>query len=779
MGTAGALLAAAALTVTATGRVSLTRSAMGTTARIEIATPDTKAALAAAERAMDEIAAVESVLSDYRADSDVTRLRAAAGGPAIAVSPITLAALRASVAFADETRGAFDPTVAPIVRLWRDARRTGKAPSDAATRKIIIRVGWRSIELGDGRARLGKKGMALDLGGIGKGFACDRALALLRDAGFPRAFVSLGGDFAVGDRPPDASGWRIQVEGGPVLPLANCGISTSGASEQYVELGGRRYSHIIDPRSGRPVEGMGFVTVVAGNATASDALATALSVMGPVDGLAFATSRTGTQARIRWRDAAATRTVLTPGFAALTAPEPFRFIEAEGFRTLFRGSTPVWRTITAEPESSTTGFKVYTHLYSPETGARLTGARQQPYPHHRALWVGWQKVTDAKGTSNFWEVPGPSQRFAGFVADREYADAVGAVEVARIEWVAPDGRVVVRELRQLRARPDGPGRTRIDVTSELTAVGSAVTLDGDAHHAGCQLRLSGDARDLAWHRPASATTLGNDVWTGADWTRAEFTLDGSRFTVMHTDDPANPRPVEYSTRPYGRFGSRFQATLLPGAPRTFRWHLAVTEQPPGFQPPPASATLLFDGSGTALWKHLDGSPCRWTVSDSAMTVNGGDIVTAFPIGDCRIRLEFRLPPSPAGATDQARSNSGVYIQERYEIQILDSFGDLPARNGCGAIYQQRAPAVNASRKAGEWQSYEITFRQPRWNPDGTKKAGARISVRHNDILVQDDIEIPNKTGHGKPEGPQELPLKLQDHGHAVSFRNIRIEPLNP
>lgn len=759
---------------------------MGTTERIVLYAAGQPTAKAAADQGFAEMDAVEAALTDYRPDSEISRLGKSAGNSALPVSPVTIDALRAAKSFAEQTDGAFDPTIAPLVNLWREARRTGKLPSAKASKTAFALVGYRDLTVDATTARLARPGMQLDLGGIGKGFACDRALAVLRSAGCPAALVSAGGDFAAGDPPP--GGWRIRIEGGPLLRVAGCGVSTSGATEQHVDIGGHRYSHILDPRTGQPVEHMGLVTVIAGNATASDAMATALSVLGPDAGLAILARRVHyvdsrwaipLEARIRFREGAETHTVTTPGFADFVVPEPFRFVEGAGYRDLVVGDTPVWRTITAEHEYPPLGFKVYTHLYDPASGRIITGARLPLYPHHRGLYVGWQKVHDNAGTYNFWEVPDTSQRFAGFAAESEHADLEEAVEAARIEWTDSRGGIIVRELRQLRARWAGLNRIRIDVTSTLSPGGSSpVDLDGNAHHAGCQIRLSSSATELKWDRPATATLLGDDIWTGSEWTTAQFKLDGKAVSVMHADDPGNPRPVEYSTRPYGRFGSRFSARLLPGKPQTFHWHIQIGPgAAPVTTPPPVGATILFDGTSTAHWRQMDGSACRWTNEDGVLTVTKGDLITDRPYGDMRLHVEFKLPPSPTGATDQARTNSGVYIQQRYEIQILDSYGDPPLKNGCGAIYEQKAPDSNACLKPGEWQTYDIEFHQARWKKDGTKATNARVTVRQNGVLIQSDVAITAKTGHGDPEGPEPLPLKLQDHGHPVSFRNIWIAPL--
>jgi hypothetical protein len=155
-----------------------------------------------------------------------------------------------------------------------------------------------------------------------------------------------------------------------------------------------------------------------------------------------------------------------------------------------------------------------------------------------------------------------------------------------------------------------------------------------------------------------------------------------------------------------------------------------------------------------------------------MTITHGDLLTASAYGDMTLHVEFRIPPSPPQATGQDRGNSGVYLQCRYEIQILDSYGRPPEINGCGSIYQQRAPTVNATLPAGQWQSYEITFRAARWDAAGHKTANARVTVVQNGVTVQSDEPILNKTGHGEPEGPALRPLKLQDHGHPVTFRNV-------
>ena len=183
--------------------------------------------------------------------------------------------------------------------------------------------------------------------------------------------------------------------------------------------------------------------------------------------------------------------------------------------------------------------------------------------------------------------------------------------------------------------------------------------------------------------------------------------------------------------------------------------------------PPDGAVVLFDGTSTDHWS-------RGKMTDDGCLLAGP--VTKEKFADCILHLEFNMLPHPEGK--RISGNSGVYIQMRYEIQILNSHGKKPYKGGCGAIYQTKAPSKNATRPLGEWQSYTIAFRQPRW--DGDKKAeNARIAVIHNGVKVHDNVEIPRKTGNGRKEGPEPGPIRLQHHGNKVVFRNIWLLPLKP
>ena len=212
---------------------------------------------------------------------------------------------------------------------------------------------------------------------------------------------------------------------------------------------------------------------------------------------------------------------------------------------------------------------------------------------------------------------------------------------------------------------------------------------------------------------------------------------------------------------------------------------AVVQPPPQTLPVPAppDAVVLFDGKGLSEWRSADGSPARWVVKDGAIesVAGSGYLFSARTFGDVQLHVEWATPV-PAKGTSQGRGNSGVYLMGLYEVQVLDSYQNDTYPDGqAAAIYGQYPPLVNASRPPGEWQSYDIVFRRPRFRPDGTLVTPARVTVIHNGILVQDNVE---------PWGPtawlqhlpytahaDKLPLSFQDHGNPVRYRNIWLREL--
>lgn len=197
-------------------------------------------------------------------------------------------------------------------------------------------------------------------------------------------------------------------------------------------------------------------------------------------------------------------------------------------------------------------------------------------------------------------------------------------------------------------------------------------------------------------------------------------------------------------------------------------------------PAPKGAVVLFDGKDFSKWVKRDGKgEVKWTLKDGVMEgVKGhGDVITKDKFdGSFKLHVEFRVPYEP-GAGGQGRGNSGVYLQGRYEVQVLDSYGLKSGKNDCGAIYNVAAPKENACKAPTVWQSYDIEFTAPKFE-NGKKTEPAKVSVSHNGIVIHENVSIPvdNTTSGlgGDPATPG--PILLQDHGHPVQYRNIWLLP---
>ncbi len=185
---------------------------------------------------------------------------------------------------------------------------------------------------------------------------------------------------------------------------------------------------------------------------------------------------------------------------------------------------------------------------------------------------------------------------------------------------------------------------------------------------------------------------------------------------------------------------------------------------------------LFDGKDWSNFVTRDGKPSPWKVENSIAIASGGDAVSLATFGDFHAHVEFLCPVS--NKEGQAKSNSGVYVHGRYEIQILDTFGMEAKDNHCGGIYRVATPLVNASRPAGQWQTFDITWRAPRFDDAGMVTENPRITVLHNGIVIHNNIELPSVTAGGIDGNMvKEGPLLLQDHGDPVQFRNIWVRKL--
>ena len=309
-------------------RFEFSSAHMGTRFFITLFAPEQKLADAAAEAAFQRVAKLDDTMSDYKADSELVRLSESAPGQPVRASEDLFDILEQSQKFSKLSDGAFDITVGPLVRLWRFSRKRKTLPPKADVQAALKSVGYKNLRL-DRKARTATllvPGMRLDLGGIAKGYAADQALAVLKSKGLTRALVAASGDIAVGDPPPGQRGWRVEIEpldashSRPMLLLHNMGISTSGDIEQSIEIDGTRYSHIVSPTTGLGLTNRIQVTMLAPNATTTDALATGVSVLGPLRGMALVDSLPKTAALIFTKSGEQKQMLISKRFKKVAGP---------------------------------------------------------------------------------------------------------------------------------------------------------------------------------------------------------------------------------------------------------------------------------------------------------------------------------------------------------------------------------------------------------------------------------------------------------------------------
>ncbi|MEM7374616.1 MAG: FAD:protein FMN transferase [Bacteroidota bacterium] len=270
-------------------RFEFSRPLMGTTFQIVLYTSDSVAAHRAAKEALDRVDTLNAIMSDYQSDSELNRLSATAGtGTRISVSDELWTVLTQATFFSRKTSGAFDVSIGPMSKLWRRAFRQKAFPAPEQIEHVRQLVGFRNIRLypKTQQIKLKKKGMRLDLGGIAKGYAADQAYQVLSQRHhISRALVDAGGDLVLGKAPPGKKGWRIEIqvadkeeEKKQQLMLENCAIATSGDTYKYLEHAGKRYSHIIHPKTGLGMTDRRQVTVICRTGMDADAWASSLSV---------------------------------------------------------------------------------------------------------------------------------------------------------------------------------------------------------------------------------------------------------------------------------------------------------------------------------------------------------------------------------------------------------------------------------------------------------------------------------------------------------------------
>jgi FAD:protein FMN transferase len=277
-------------------RYEFDETAMGTQFRVVFYTTDRERAVTAVTSVFRRVRELETVMSDYKSTSEIMKLCAANDAEPNVARPISAdlaRVVRASLDVSQLSDGAFDVTIGPLSKLWRDIRKSKMLPPADTLATAKAKVGWRNVEL-DSQAntlKLKQAGMRLDFGGIGKGFAADEAMSVLKSLGISQALVAAAGDITVSAAPPEREAWQVEIAGiGTGQPkrtvkLVNASVSTSGDLFQHVEINGVRYSHILDPKTGLGLTGRRSVTVIAPNGTLATFVRLSASVLEPHDAL--------------------------------------------------------------------------------------------------------------------------------------------------------------------------------------------------------------------------------------------------------------------------------------------------------------------------------------------------------------------------------------------------------------------------------------------------------------------------------------------------------------
>jgi hypothetical protein len=466
-------------------------------------------------------------------------------------------------------------------------------------------------------------------------------------------------------------------------------------------------------------------------------------------------------------------------------------------------------------------------LWSP-AGSVLTNIHAPDHIHHLGIWMPWTH-TEFEGKSvDFWNLKEGqgTVRFVKYLATTDGPVFGGfQVEQEHVALKTAEGeKVVLKEVWDVRVyNVGGPGKVPLgtpsggywlwDFKSTQRCVADSPLRQVEYHYGGFGFRGAAEwDEQTAEYLTSEGKTRKDGHATRARWCDTSGKIkewEGVTF-YSHPENFRHPEPMRIW--PEGQVFFNWAPSqagdweMKPGEDHVFRYRLYVHEgkvnvadaeriwadyaEPPkvtiepGRARPavaadrPKDAIVLFDGKDFSHWTTGGDKEIGWKIADGEMTIvpKSGSIMTKQSFTDFKMHVEFKTPQLPPDVKGQGRGNSGVYIQRRYEVQILDSYGLEPKKNECASIYTFKAPDKNVCKKPGEWQSYDITFHAARY--EGQKKLkNARISLVHNGVLVHDDVEVPNKTGAGQQEGPEPGPILLQEHGNVVSFRNIRIVPL--
>jgi len=452
-------------------------------------------------------------------------------------------------------------------------------------------------------------------------------------------------------------------------------------------------------------------------------------------------------------------------------------------------------------------------LWSP-TGSVLTDIHPKDHYHHLGIWMPWTKTKFEGKAVDFWNLKGGqgTVRFKRFLSTTSGPVYGGfQAEHEHVALKTDEGeKVVLKEVWDVRVYNIGGrhgGYWLWDFVSTQRCVADSPLVLEKYRYGGFGFRGAAEwTGEKAAYLTSEGKTRKDGHATRARWCDTAGVSDGKWKGVTHFSHPENFRHPE-PMRIWPGFEQEVffnwapvqldDFELKPGEDHIYRYRLYVHEgkvdventerlwndyaHPPKVEietVESSDAIMLFGGTDFAHWTTGGNKDIGWDIVDGAMKIvpRSGSIMTKRDFRDFKLHIEFNTPQMPPHVKGQGRGNSGVYIQRRYEVQILDSYGLEPKNNECGALYKSRAPDRNVCRMPGRWQSYDIIFHAARF--DGNRKIkNAHITIWHNGVLIHNDVELENKTGAGRPERPEPGPILLQDHGNEVSFRNIWIVPL--
>jgi len=505
---------------------------------------------------------------------------------------------------------------------------------------------------------------------------------------------------------------------------------------------------------------------------------------------------------------------------ALKIPD-VRLIKNDSFLQLQVGGDNVLRynhAIVPAPEGKS---KLYDRsgfihpLWSP-TGDVLTNIHPPDHIHHLGIWMPWTKTKFEGQEVDFWNLAEGegTVRFVKFLSTTSGPVYGGfAAEQEHVALKTSEGeRVVLKEIWDVRVYNVG-GREKgywlWDFVSRQRCVADSPLYQIKYRYGGFGFRGASQWEgDRVMYLTSEGKTRKDGHGTRARWCEVAGAIEGRWAGIVFMSHPKNFRhPEPMRIWPSGQVFFNWAPSqagnwvMEPGKEYVFRYRMFVHEgkvkvaeaervwndyaDPPVVKLEKISKegrVVLFDGTDFSHWIHPNGKEVQWEIVGDAMKIvpRTGSIMTKRKFQDFKLHIEFNVPPMPPHVKGQGRGNSGVYIQRRYELQILDSYGQPPRKNEGGSIYKFKAPDQSVCKKPGDWQSYDIIFHAARFEGRGenTRKVkNARMTVWQNGVLIHDDVEVPNKTGAGRPEGPEPGPILLQDHGSEVMFRNIWIEPL--